>query len=94
MKPNFEWDEEKAKANLGNHRVSFDEAATVFGDPLSITIPDPDHSVEEYRYVDIGRSDRGGVLVVAYTERGRNIRIISCRRATRGERRRYEEGIG
>jgi uncharacterized DUF497 family protein len=94
MKPNFEWDEDKAKANIRNHRVSFDEAATVFGDPLSITIPDPDHSVDEERYVDIGRSDRGRILVVAYTERGRNIRIISCRRAIRGERRRYEEGIG
>ncbi len=94
MKPNFEWDEDKAKANIRNHRVSFDEATTVFGDPLSITISDPDNSVDEERYVDIGRSDRGRMLVVAYTERGRNIRIISCRRATRGERGRYEEGIG
>jgi hypothetical protein len=94
MKPNFEWDEEKAKANLRVHRVNFDEAATVFSDPFSITIPDPDHSVDEQRYVDIGMSVSGRVLVVAYTERGSNIRIISCRRATRRERRRYEEGIG
>ena len=94
MKPNFEWDEEKAKANFRDHRVNFDEAATVFSDPLSITVADPDHSVDEQRYVDIGRSDSGRLLVVAYTERGRNIRIISCRRATRRERRRYEDGIG
>lgn len=91
MQPNFEWDEEKAKANVRNHRVSFDEAATVFGDPLSMTIPDPDHSLDEKRYVDIGRSDVGRILVVAYTERGGNIRIVTCRKATPRERRRYEE---
>ncbi len=92
MKPNFEWGEEKAKANLKWHKVSFDEGAMVFNDPFSITIPDPDHSIDEDRYVDIGTSDKGRVLVVSYTERGTNIRIISCRKATPTERRRYEEG--
>jgi len=92
MKPNFEWDEEKAQANLRTHKVSFDEATTVFSDPFSITIPDPDHSTDEQRYIDIGTSDKGRLLVVSYTERGVNIRIISCRKATPTERRRYEEG--
>jgi uncharacterized DUF497 family protein len=92
MKPSFEWDEEKAKANLGKHGMSFDEAATVFIDPFSVTITDPDHSTEEQRYVDIGSSEKGRVLVVVYTERGRSIRIISCRKATPSERRLYEEG--
>ncbi len=91
MKPNFEWDEEKARTSLQKHKVGFDEATTVFSDSFSITIPDPDHSVDEERYIDIGTSDRGRVLVVVYTERGANIRIISCRKATPAERRRYEE---
>lgn len=91
MKPNFEWDEEKAKANLKKHRVGFDEAVTVFSDPFSITISDPDRSTDEQRYLDIGSSDKGRVLVVAYTERGASIRIISCRKATPRERRLYEE---
>jgi len=93
MKLSFEWDEEKAKANLKKHRVSFDEATTVLIDSFSITIPDPDHSVDEQRYIDIGSSDNGRVLVVVYTERGSNIRIISCRKATLSERKRYEESI-
>ena len=93
MKLSFEWDEEKAKANLKKHRVSFDEATTVLNDSFSITIPDPDHSVDEQRYIDIGSSDNGRVLVVVYTERSPNIRIISCRRATPSERKLYEEGI-
>ena len=93
MTLNFEWDEEKAKTNLKNHRVSFDEATTVFSDLVSITVPDPDHSADEQRYIDIGSSDRGRILVVVYTERGMNIRIISCRKATPTERRHYEEGI-
>jgi uncharacterized DUF497 family protein len=92
MAPNFEWDQVKANRNRKKHGVSFDEAATVFADPFSITIPDPDHSVDEQRFVDIGTSDRGGVPVVMYTERGASIRIISCRRATRSERKLYEEG--
>ena len=92
MKLNFEWDEKKAKANLKKHRVSFDEATTIFIDPFSITISDPDHSVDEQRYIDLGSSDKGRVLVVVYTERGSNIRIISCRKATSSERKLYEEG--
>ena len=92
MKLNFEWDEEKAKENLKKHRVSFDEATTVFIDPLSITIPDLDHSEDEQRHIDIGSSVKSRVLVVVYTERGSNIRIINCRKATPSERRLYEEG--
>ena len=92
MKLKFEWDEGKAEANLKKHKVSFDEATTVFIDSFSIAIPDPDHSVDEQRYIDIGSSDNGRVLVVVYTERGANIRIISCRKATPSERKRYEEG--
>jgi hypothetical protein len=94
MKLSFEWDEEKAKANLKKHRVSFDEATTVFIDPFSITIPDPAHSADEQRYIDLGSSDKGRVLVVVYTERGSNIRIISCRKATSPERKLYDEGGG
>jgi uncharacterized DUF497 family protein len=92
MAPNFEWDEVKAESNRRKHGVSFDEATTVFADPFSITMPDPDHLMHEQRFVDIGASDRGRVLVVIYTERATNIRIISCRRATRSERMLYEEG--
>ena len=91
MKLNFEWDDEKAKANLKKHSVTFEEATTVFLDPLSITRYDPDHSLDEQRYIDIGNSDESQVLVVAYTERGTNIRIISCRKATTSERRLYEK---
>ncbi len=92
MKLSFEWDEEKAKANLKKHKVSFEEATTVLIDSFSITISDPDHSVDEQRYIDIGISDKGRLLVVIYTERGSNIRIISCRKATPSERKLYEEG--
>ncbi len=92
MKLNFEWDEEKAQVNLKKHRVSFEEAMTVFVDPLSMTISDPDHSVNEFRYIDVGRSEKGRVLLVVYAERGSNIRLISCRKATHSERRRYEDG--
>ncbi|MBU0700413.1 BrnT family toxin [bacterium] len=91
MKLNFEWNEEKAKANLKKHKVSFDEATTIFIDPFSITILDVDHSVDEQRYIDIGSSDNGRVLVVVYAESGSNIRIISCRKATLSERKHYEE---
>jgi len=92
MKLNFEWDEEKTKTNFKKHRVSFDEAITVFLDPFSITIADPNHSVDEQRYIDIGSSDKGRVLVVVYIERLLNIRIISCRKATPSERKLYEKG--
>ena len=91
MSSSIEWDKEKAAANLKKHKVSFDEGATVFNDPFSITIPDPDHSADEERYIDIGASDSGRLLVVSYTERGTNLRIISCRKANPTERRRYEE---
>jgi hypothetical protein len=94
MKLSFEWDEEKAKANLKKHKVGFDEAATVFTEPCSITIHDPDHSADEQRYIDIGTSDKGRVLVVVYTERGSHIRIVSCRKATSSERKLYEEANG
>jgi uncharacterized DUF497 family protein len=87
----FEWDEEKAKRNLKKHGVSFEEAKMVFNDPFSITIPDPLHSDAEQRFIDIGNTPKRRVLVVAYTERGSNIRIISCRKALKKEKRIYEE---
>ena len=88
----FEWDPAKGAANRRKHRVGFEEAASAFADPLSITIPDPDHSAREARYLLLGASRRGRVLVVAHTERGRRVRLISARPATRRERRDYEEG--
>ena len=88
----FEWDAVKAASNLEKHGVSFAEAMTVFGDPLEVTIPDPDHSLEEFRFVSIGRSEASRVLVVAYTEREGRVRPISARAATPSERRRYESG--
>lgn len=88
----FEWDENKARRNLKKHGVSFEEAGTVFGDPLSCTIADPLHSEEEDRFVILGESHRRRVLVVVFTERGDHIRIISARRASRRERKTYEEG--
>ena len=87
----FEWDEEKAEINLKKHKVGFEEAKSVFGDPFSITVDDPDHSKEEQCFIDIGKSTSGKLLVVVYTERGSKIRIISCRKATPAERRKYEE---
>ncbi len=87
----FEWNGRKAASNLRRHGVSFVEATTVFADPLSITISDPDHSMAENRLVHIGRSYRGRSIVVSYTERDDRIRIISARLATRGERTKYEE---
>ncbi|MBM4020049.1 MAG: BrnT family toxin [Planctomycetes bacterium] len=87
----FEWDANKARANRAKHGVSFDEASTAFGDPLSITISDPLHSEDEERFVLIGRSLRNRLLVVVHTERGDRIRIISARPATRSERLRYEK---
>ncbi len=90
MKQAFEWDAKKAQSNLKKHGIAFDEGLTVFLDPLSITINDPDHSDQEQRHIDIGTSDRGRVLVVVYTERSANLRIISCRKATVAERQFYE----
>ncbi|MFL6233845.1 MAG: BrnT family toxin [Thermoanaerobaculia bacterium] len=91
MNVNFEWDEDKAVSNLRKHGISFEEGATVFTDPLSLTISDPLHSQYETRYVDIGRSIEGRLLVVVYTEEESTIRLISCRQASRAERRIYEE---
>ncbi len=91
MPLNFEWDESKARSNLAKHGVSFEEASTVFGDPMSITIPDPSHSQAEDRWIILGHSHRGRLLVVVHTERGDNLRIISARPAARGERKQYEE---
>jgi uncharacterized DUF497 family protein len=87
----FEWNSGKARRNLKDHGVSFVDATTVFRDTLSITVADPDHSDSENRFVDIGMSHRGELLVVSYTERKDKIRIISARRATRPERKNYEE---
>jgi uncharacterized DUF497 family protein len=87
----FEWDEAKAKASLKKHGVSFEEASTVFGDPLSLTIEDPLHSGEEDRLVTIGQSVAGTFLVVVHTDRGDHIRLISARKATRYERQNYEK---
>lgn len=88
----FEWNPGKAKLNLEKHGISFQEATTVFNDPLSVTFPDPDHSIGENRYVIIGVSRFGQLLVVSHTDRGEKVRIISARKATRQERRFYEEG--
>jgi uncharacterized DUF497 family protein len=85
----FEWDPRKAAANVRKHRVSFDEAMTVFADWESITIPDPDHSEGEERLLIVGSSSRGRVLVVSHAERGENVRIINARRADARERRKH-----
>jgi len=90
MSLSFEWDAQKASANERKHGVSFEEAATAFGDPLSVTIPDPDHSEDEDRFILLGSTYRGRMVVVVHTDRGDSIRIISARRATRTERRQYE----
>jgi uncharacterized DUF497 family protein len=87
----FEWDEQKAITNEHNHGVTFDEAATVFGDPDALTIFDEYHSVNEERFITLGLSHRRRVLIVVYTEREPNIRLISARRATPPERRHYEQ---
>ena len=88
----FEWDEKKAAANLAKHRVSFDEATTVFDDPLYVDFYDPDHSIDERRYIIIGESQQRRLLIVSYTERDEVIRLISAREVTRSERETYEEG--
>lgn len=88
----FEWDVEKAEANLKKHGVSFQEAATVFGDPLAITYFDPDHSQDEDRFITFGHSSDGRLLVISHTDRDERTRIISARPATRKERKQYEEG--
>ncbi len=87
----FEWDPKKNEANIRKHGVTFIEAATVFSDVLSITVPDPDHSQEEDRYIIIGMSGQNRLVMVAHMERGECIRIISARELTRSEKRNYEE---
>lgn len=87
----FEWDPAKAEANVRKHDVTFDEASTVFGDPLNLLMSDPDHSLDEERYLLLGMSNRRRLLVVAFAERPPRTRLISARRATRRERRQYEE---
>lgn len=88
----FEWDPAKAVRNEANHGVSFNEAATVFGDPLSLVFDDPDHSFDERRSLIVGQSDQHRILIVSYTERGDAVRIISARETTRRERETYENG--
>jgi hypothetical protein len=88
---NFEWDESKAASNISKHGVSFDEATTIFGDPLAITFPDPMHSAEEDRFLTFGRSSSGRFVVVAHTDRDDRIRLISAREMTRKERSDYEQ---
>ncbi|MBC8552631.1 MAG: BrnT family toxin [Candidatus Brocadiales bacterium] len=88
----FEWDKRKAGINKKKHNVSFEEASTVFSDTLSITIPDPLHSVEEDRFITIGNSFSNKLVIVVHTDRGKTIRIINARSATKQERKQYEEG--
>jgi uncharacterized DUF497 family protein len=91
MSPLFEWDRQKAERNVSNHAVSFEEAQTVFFDPFFAVMPDPDHSFDEHRFIAVGASERGRLLVVSYTERGTTIRIIMAGKATRRERQLYEQ---
>lgn len=88
----FEWDPAKAEENLRKHGVSFDEASSVFEDPLGITYPDPDHSDDEQRLITFGYSSSSRLLVVSNTERADTLRIINARPATRSEQKIYEEG--
>jgi hypothetical protein len=88
----FEWDPKKADANRRKHGASFDEAATVFLDPMAVSGPDPDHSLGEERYITFGMSRLGRLLAVCHTHWPGTIRIITARRVTRGERKLYEEG--
>lgn len=92
MKSGFEWDDKKATANLKKHKISFEEATTIFDDPLMITFPDTQHSDEEDRCIGIGKTDKGIILVVVHIDKEETIRLISCRKATASERRRYEKG--
>ena len=87
----FEWDRGKDSANRRKHGVGFAEASTVFDDPLSIAIPDPDHDIDEERFVIVGMSSKRSLLIVVHTIRGERIRLISARSATKHEKRNYEE---
>ncbi|PIP08300.1 MAG: hypothetical protein COX52_00710 [Syntrophobacterales bacterium CG23_combo_of_CG06-09_8_20_14_all_48_27] len=86
----FEWDKDKERRNIRKHAISFDEAVTVFYDPLSATFADTDHSIEEDRFITVGYSSQGRLFVISHTERGDAIRIISARHATMSERKRHE----
>lgn len=88
----FEWDHDKAQSNADKHRVTFEEAQTVFADPLAVVFSDEKHSDEELRDIIVGHSVAGRLLLVSFTERNDAYRIISARRANRRERKRYEEG--
>ena len=88
----FDWEGPKAETNLRKHDIHFNVAASIFFDPLSVTVPDPDHSIGEARFLITGRSRFGTMLVVSHTERGGTIHIISARRATPKEVREYEQG--
>ncbi len=87
----FDWDKNKAASNLAKHKVSFEEATTVFGNPLSDTFDDPDHSAKEQRFLIIGYSEKGSLLFVSHTDDGETVRIISAREPTRTEREAYEQ---
>ena len=87
----FEWDETKAEKNIRGHGVSFEEAATVFSDPEFITFLDEEHSAQEVRYITLGLSKTRGLLMMAHTERGGRIRIISARKATKKEEQFYAQ---
>ena len=88
----FEWDKNKAKTNLQKHQISFEEAESVFDDPLSLTIDDETHSYDEKRYITVGESKIGRLILVCHTIGKENVRIISARKPTRGERKDYENG--
>jgi len=88
----FEWDAEKARTNFARHSVSFDEAATVFGDPLAVSIDDPDHSQDERRFLTTGMSKRQRLVIVAHADRAGRVRIINAREVTARERSQYESG--
>ena len=92
MGATFEWGPAKDEANRSKHGISFREAISAFMDPLSITVPDPDHSAEEERFLLLGENHKGQLLVVSHTDRQDRIRIISARKADRRERREYEQG--
>lgn len=91
MSLEFEWDPEKSKKNVSKHDIAFIEAATVFSDSLSVTYGDPDHSDEEDRFITVGFSSSGKLLMVSHTDRNDRIRIISARKLVRKERKQYEQ---
>lgn len=91
MTTGFEWDDAKARSNLRKHGVSFEDAVTVFDDPMAVTRDDPDHSEDERRFVTMGSSKAGRLLVVCHCDRTDRIRLISARKANRGERRYHED---